>query len=142
MEQLLNLSIVEKPLLYAFYALSALAALGLLLRPVLLPGWVRRSRSPAAARKHNRQKPLGRRTWLISAGAAVAGGALAGAATWFICEVLLNIFGLPLDADTRAWVIFTSAGVGLVLPRMLFDDGSVTLSDDGALFFGPSRYTV
>ncbi|WP_211882306.1 alpha/beta hydrolase [Pseudarthrobacter albicanus] len=87
MEQLLNLSIVEKPLLYAFYALSALAALYL-----FMPG---------------------RRRRLITTLAAMAGGALTGALTLFICEALLNVFGLPLDADTRAWVIFAFAGVGL-----------------------------
>ena len=115
-EQLLNLNVVGKPLLYSFYALSALTALGLLLRPVLLPGWVRRSRSPAGtarAPKRRRPKPLGRRTWLITAGAAIAGGALAGGITLFVCEAVLNVFGLPLDADTRAWVIFAFAGAGL-----------------------------
>ena len=91
MEQFLNLNIVDKPLLYAVYALSALAALYLLMRSALLP----------------------RRTWLVMALAAVAGGALAGAVTLVVCEVALNVFGLPLDADTRAWVIFAFAGVGL-----------------------------
>jgi poly(3-hydroxybutyrate) depolymerase len=51
--------------------------------------------------------------WIIAASAAVAGGALAGALTLLICEVALNVFGLPLDADTRAWVIFAFAGTGL-----------------------------
>jgi poly(3-hydroxybutyrate) depolymerase len=30
-----------------------------------------------------------------------------------VCEVALNAFGLPLEADTRAWVIFAFAGIGL-----------------------------
>jgi poly(3-hydroxybutyrate) depolymerase len=115
-EQLLNLNIIEKPLLYSFYALSALAALCLLMRSVLLPGSMRRSRSPAGAAgapKHHRPKPLGRGTWLLTASAAVAGGALTGALTLFVCEAVLNVFGLPLDADTRAWVVFAFAGTGL-----------------------------
>ncbi|MET3922260.1 alpha/beta hydrolase-fold protein [Arthrobacter sp. UYEF20] len=102
MEQLFNLNIVEKSLLYALYALCAMAALYLLIRPVRLPRPMRRGTTEP-----------GPRTWIITATAAVAGGALTGAVTLFICEVMLNVFGLPLDADTRAWVIFAFSGVGL-----------------------------
>jgi hypothetical protein len=94
MQQLLNLSVIDSPLLYAFYALSVLAALFLVLRAGLRPrpGW---------------------RKWLATAAAAFVGGALAGAAVLFVSEVVLNVFGLPLDADTRIWVIGAFAGVGL-----------------------------
>lgn len=94
MDQFLNLNVMDKPVLFTFYALSGLAALYLLLRSPLVPGTPRRA-------------------GLLVAAAGLAGGALAGAATLFVCEVLLNVFGLPLDPDTRAWVIFAFAGLGL-----------------------------
>jgi poly(3-hydroxybutyrate) depolymerase len=115
-EQLLNLSVLDKPLLYTFYALSVLAALYLLLRPVLLPPRMRRSRPPAGAGrgpKHHGPRQPGRRRWLLTVIAGVAGGALAGALTLVICEAVLNVFGLPLEAGTRAWVIAGFAGTGL-----------------------------
>ncbi|WP_211881859.1 alpha/beta hydrolase [Pseudarthrobacter albicanus] len=107
MEQLFNLNIVDKSLLYAIYAVSALAALYLLVRPVLLPRPMRRGAAGP-----------GRRSWIITATAGVAGGALTGAAALFICEVVLNVFGLPLDADTRTWVIAAFAGVGLAVVNL------------------------
>lgn len=118
MEQFLSLSIVDEPLLHAFYAVALLTALALLIRRVVLPGSVLRSRFPARTRKNDRPKPLGRRTWLIVAGAGVCVGALAGAVTLVICEFLLNVFGLPLDADTRAWVIAAFAGTGLAVVNL------------------------
>ena len=94
MQQLLNLSVIDSPLLYSFYVLSLLTALFLVLRAGLRPqpGW---------------------RKWLATAAAAVAAGALAGAVVLFVSEAVLNVFGLPLDADTRIWVIGAFAGVGL-----------------------------
>lgn len=115
MEQLLNLSVIEKPLLYSFYALSALAALFLLLRTGLRPRPTGRTRPPAGGDSEPSTAPQrpGRRKWLLTAAVAVAGGALIGALTLFICEAVLNVFGLPLDADTRAWVVLAFAGLGL-----------------------------
>ncbi|WP_427130735.1 alpha/beta hydrolase [Pseudarthrobacter sp. S9] len=113
MEQLFNLNIVQKPLLYALYVLSGMAAAYLLMRPVLLSRSLRRS-GPAAGMSQGPQQP-GRRRWLFIAAAALAGGAVIGAVTLFVCEVLLNVFGIPLDADTRAWVVFAFAGIGLAV---------------------------
>ncbi len=49
----------------------------------------------------------------LTAAAAAAVGALTGAVVLFVSEVVLNVFGLPLDADTRVWVICAFAGLGL-----------------------------
>lgn len=94
MEQLLGFNVLDKQLLYAFYVLSALAALYLLVRPPLRP------RS------------------LLLALAALAAGAAAGALVLFIAEVVVNAFGIPLDADTRGWVIFAFAGTALALANL------------------------
>ncbi|MGY3381149.1 poly(3-hydroxybutyrate) depolymerase [Arthrobacter sp. TE12231] len=107
MEQLFNLNVIDTSLLYTVYALSALAALYLLVRPVLLPRQLRRGTTGP-----------GRRSWIITATAGVAGGALSGAVTLFVCEVVLNVFGLPLDAGTRTWVIVAFAGVGLAVVNL------------------------
>ncbi|MCB5294457.1 hypothetical protein BJQ90_03925 [Arthrobacter sp. SO3] len=88
------------------YALSALAAIYLLVRPVLLPGPIR----------YGTAGPR-RRLWIITA-KGVAGGAVAGAATLFSREVVLNVFGLPLEADTRTLVIVAFAGVGLAVVKL------------------------
>lgn len=90
--QLLDVNILQRPLLNTFDAASILAVLYLLVRPGL--------------------------SWLRTAGLAVAGGAAAGVATLYICEAWLNIFGLPLDTDTRAWAVAAFAGVALALANL------------------------
>ncbi|MFE5837368.1 alpha/beta hydrolase [Arthrobacter sp. NPDC056493] len=90
--QLLDLNILQRPLLHTFDAASILAVLYLLARPGL--------------------------SRLRTAGLAVAGGAAAGVITLLICEAWLNIFGLPLDTDTRAWVVAAFAGVALALANL------------------------
>ncbi|MGY3379575.1 S-formylglutathione hydrolase FrmB [Arthrobacter sp. TE12231] len=121
MEQLLNVSVINEPLLYSFYALSALAVLFLLLRAGLLPRRIGRPRPSAGEASdpasHASQLP-GRRRWLVTAAVAVAAGALTGALTLFVCERVLNVFGLPLDTDTRVWVIFAFAGLGLAVVNL------------------------
>lgn len=94
MQQLLGLNVVDQTLLYAFYGLSVLACLYLA---------VRRPPPPR---------------WLLVAFAGLAGGALAGAITLFISEAVVNVFGLPLESDTRAWVISAFAGVGLAVVNL------------------------
>ncbi|MFC9352351.1 alpha/beta hydrolase [Arthrobacter sp. NPDC057013] len=90
--QLLDLNILQRPLLNTFDAASLLAVLYLLARP----GFAR----------------------LRTAGLAFAGGAAAGVITLLICEAWLNIFGLPLDTDTRAWVVAAFGGVALALANL------------------------
>jgi poly(3-hydroxybutyrate) depolymerase len=116
MEQLLNLSVIASPLLYSVYALSALAALFLVLRAGLRPGPPIRV-GPLAGDDDGsppRASQLPRwRKWLVTAATAAAGGALTGAVVLFVSDVVLNVFGLPLDADTRVWVICAFGGLGL-----------------------------
>ncbi|PVZ54052.1 alpha/beta hydrolase [Arthrobacter sp. H-02-3] len=116
MEQLLNVSVIDEPLLYSFYAVSALAVLFLFLRAGLLPRRARRT-GPSAGEVSGPASAAsrlpGRRKWLVTAAVAAAAGALTGALTLFVCEVVLNVFGLPLDTDTRIWVIVAFAGLGL-----------------------------
>ncbi len=116
MQQLLSFNIVQKPLLYAFYALSVLAVLYLLIRPVLLPLLQRPSRPGIDLRR--RPGPVRGGIWLLTAAAALVGGAVLGAGTLFVCETLLNIFGIPLDPDTHVWVIAAFAGVALALVNL------------------------
>ena len=47
-----------------------------------------------------------------------AGGVAAGAITLYICEGWLNVFGLPLDTDTRVWVVAAFGGVALALANL------------------------
>lgn len=77
--QFLDLNILQRPLLDTFDAASILTVLYLL---------VRRGRQ-----------------WFRIAGLAAAGGVAAGAITLYICEGWLNVFGLPLDTDTRVWAV-------------------------------------
>lgn len=132
MQPLLDLNILQKPLLYAFDAASVLAFVYLLIRPA--PP-ARRQRAPASSAEGRRSIPLrsifrrsspqrpsprranpqGRRAWPLAAAAAVAGGSLAGVLTLYVCETWLNIFGLPLDPDTHAWVIALFGSVALAL---------------------------
>lgn len=132
MQPLLDLNILQKPLLYAFDAASVLAFVYLLIRPA--PP-ARRQRAPASSAEGRRSIPLRsifrrfspqrpsprranpqvRRAWPLAAAAAVAGGSLAGVLTLYVCETWLNIFGLPLDPDTHAWVIALFGSVALAL---------------------------
>jgi poly(3-hydroxybutyrate) depolymerase len=121
MEQLLSLNIVQEPLLYAFDTISLLAVLYLLIRSVPLPRRLRPSTAPApeaptSGRRHYR--PVERRTWIITVVGAAAVGALAGAVTLYISEFQLNVFGIPLDPDTRAWVIAVFSGVAVAVVNL------------------------
>ena len=115
MENLLGLNIVQKPLLYAFYAASLLAIGYLLLRPVL----VRRLSRDVLFRSVRQRASIASgpspRAWLFTSLIALAAGAGLGALTLFISESWLNVFGIPLDPDTHAWVIAAFAGIALAL---------------------------
>ena len=118
MQPLLNLNILQKPLLYAFDAASLLALAYLITGPLRLT----RAASPSAPAVQpgspGRLKSR-RRGQLLIPVAALAGGALAGAITLYVSEAWYNIFGLPLDPDTHAWVIATFAAVGAALANLV-----------------------
>jgi poly(3-hydroxybutyrate) depolymerase len=114
--QLLDLNILQRPVLYAFDAASVLAVLYLFARPGLRVAQPRVSESAAAGEPlPNRRTP---RSWLRTAGAAVACGSLVGGVTLSVCEGWLNVFGVPLDPDTRAWVIGVFGAVALALANL------------------------
>jgi S-formylglutathione hydrolase FrmB len=108
---LLNLNILQKPLLYAFGAASLLAVLYLIAGPLPL------SRRPQRVRGFDPSRSP-RRNRLFVPVVCLAGGALVGGITLFVSEAWFNIFGLPLDADTHAWVIAAFAAVGLALGNL------------------------
>ncbi|HEV7169044.1 MAG TPA: alpha/beta hydrolase-fold protein [Micrococcaceae bacterium] len=116
MEGLLSFNIVQDPLLYGMDAASLLAVLYLVLRPMLLPSRFRpgfalyaRPRPGAAGSIRDTSA----RAWLFTVLIAVAAGAATGVLMLWICESWLNVFGMPLDPDTRAWVIAAFAAVAL-----------------------------
>lgn len=120
MDYFLSFNVIQKPLLYTFDAVSILAMIYLLLRPVLLPRRFqarlgRTANGPASADKDCRHS---RRVWLWVALIALVAGASAGVLALVICESWLNVFGLPLDPDTRAWVIVVFAAVALALVNL------------------------
>ena len=119
MENLLSLNIVQKPLLITFDVISLLAIV-YLLRPTLLrPPFHADVASPRVDRgtSHVHGHPSLRR-WLTTALIALAAGAGAGILTLIICESWLNVFGLPLDPDTRLWVIAAFSAVALALVNL------------------------
>ncbi|QCO99564.1 esterase [Arthrobacter sp. 24S4-2] len=84
---ILALNIVDGPLLFTVYALSAVSGVLLLLR---------------------------RPRRLLSASVLTAAtGALVGTATLLVTEILMHAFGGPLGWHVRAWVIAFFAGLGL-----------------------------
>jgi hypothetical protein len=56
-----------------------------------------------------------RRRWMVGVSLSALGGAIAAIATIVICEVVLNLFGTPIELDTHTWVVvsFAAAGVGV-----------------------------
>ena len=116
MQGLLSFNIVQDPLLYGLDTASLLAVLYLALRPVLLPPRFRRGFALYAKRRPGTAGGFGGpspRPWLVTVLLALTGGASAGVLTLWICESWLNVFGMPLDPDTRAWVIAAFAAVAL-----------------------------
>ena len=87
MQPLLNLNILQKPLLYTFDAVSMLALLYLIAGPVRL--------APSAPLSPPVGRPAsGRYGPLLIRVALLAGGALVGAITLYVCEAWYNIFGV------------------------------------------------
>jgi len=120
MDYFLSFNIVQKPFLYAFDAASILALVYLFLRPMLLPQRFRSGLAHAAndqASFHRARRPS-RRSWLLTTLIALVAGASTGILALVICESWLNVFGIPLDPDTRAWVIMACAAVALALVNL------------------------
>lgn len=105
MGSLLSVNIVDGTLVIVLCAASLLALLYLVSR-----------REPA--RQADDGLPSGRirrRRWNRSLLLSVAGGAVAAVLTIVICELILNLFGSPLELDTHAWVVASFAAVGIAI---------------------------
>lgn len=56
-----------------------------------------------------------RRRWVAWLLIAAVAGALAGVGILLVCEVMLNLFGMPLELDTHTWVVACFAAIGLAV---------------------------
>lgn len=108
MGSILTLNIVDGTVVIVFSLLSALALGYLVVR--------RTNPRRVSVRRVLRQHPT--RRWLMTVFAGAGVGAVAAVAVLFVCEGVLNIFGLPLDPDTRAWVIGAFAAVGVAVVNL------------------------
>ncbi|MBC7518111.1 MAG: esterase [Microbacteriaceae bacterium] len=61
-----------------------------------------------------RNQPLLRR-WIGGLGLSALGGAIAAIVTIVICEVVLNLFGTPIELDTHVWVTAAFAAAGIAV---------------------------
>jgi poly(3-hydroxybutyrate) depolymerase len=108
MGSILTLNIVDGTVVIVFSLLSAVA-LGYLV--------VRRSTpDPESGRRVLRQHPTWR--WLLTVLAGAGVGAVVAVVILFLCEVVFNVFGLPLDPDTRAWAVAAFAAVGVAVVNL------------------------
>jgi enterochelin esterase-like enzyme len=108
MGSILTLNIVDGTVVVIFSLLSALALGYLVVRRTNL----RSASEPISMRKHPTRR------WLVTVLAGAGVGAVAAVAILFVCEGVLNVFGLPLDPDTHAWVIGAFAAVGVAVVNL------------------------
>ena len=52
---------------------------------------------------------------MVGLSLSALGGAIAAIATIVICEVVLNLFGTPIELDTRTWVVVSFAATGIAV---------------------------
>lgn len=104
----LSLNIIDGRVVQAFVVASGVAIGYLIFRRV--------SRSIPLGHRVPRAHPV--RRWAIIVTVAAASGAVLGVVVLILTEVVFNVFGLPLDADTRAWVIGTFAAVGVAVVNL------------------------
>lgn len=84
---ILGIAIIDGPLIWIVFALAAAAFLYLLARPPRI-------------------------RWVLTALIGLLAGALVAGATLLVVEAL-NLFGVPLTVQTKAWVVATFAAIGL-----------------------------
>jgi poly(3-hydroxybutyrate) depolymerase len=56
-----------------------------------------------------------RQRWMVGLSLSALGGAIAAIATIVISEVVLNLFGTPLELDTHTWVVVSFAAAGVAV---------------------------
>ncbi len=108
MGSILALNIADGTVVFVFSALSLAAIVYLVSRRV-------------PARRADDQMPSNRyqtRRWVVAVIAMAIAGALVAVVTIFVCEVVLDLFGVPLEWDTRAWVIGAFAAIGVAVVNM------------------------
>ncbi len=108
MQTLLSTNIVDGTMVVVFIVLSAVALLYLVSH-----------RIPARSASDGVQSHWIRlRRWVVIVAVSAAGGAVVAIVTIVVCEVMLNLFGIPLEWDTHAWVIGTFAAVGIAVANI------------------------
>jgi hypothetical protein len=127
---ILTLNIIDGRVLLAATVMSVAALVGLVVRrvsrsvPTAHRRWGRQRqenhRRYTARKTHGRHHlpahPL--RRWIVALVAGAAVGAIVAVVVLYVCEVTLNVFGLPLDPDTHAWVIASFAAVGVAVVNL------------------------
>ncbi len=72
------------------------------------------------ARSRRMTRVVSRRRWIITVAIAGLSGAFIAVVTLWLTESVFNVFGLPLDPDTRVWVVACFAAIAIAvvnLPR-------------------------
>ena len=59
-----------------------------------------------------------RRRWITVISFSALGGAAAAIVLIVVCEVFLNLFGVPLELDTHSWVVVSFAAVGVAVANI------------------------
>ncbi|TXN31886.1 alpha/beta hydrolase [Lacisediminihabitans profunda] len=105
MGSFLDTNIIDGPVVVSFVVASVLALGYLVFRRV--------SRAIPLGQRMPRAHPV--RRWAIIVAIGTASGAAVGIIVLVLTEVVFNVFGLPLDPDTRAWVVGAFAGIGVAV---------------------------
>jgi sterol desaturase/sphingolipid hydroxylase (fatty acid hydroxylase superfamily) len=63
------------------------------------------------ARSRRMTRVVSRRRWIITVAIAALSGAVIAVITLWLTESVFNVFGLPLDPDTRVWVVACFAAI-------------------------------
>jgi enterochelin esterase-like enzyme len=108
MGSILSLNIIDGRVILVFAVVSAVVLLYLIFRRV--------SRAVPLGHHVPRAHPVRRWASIVIIGAA--SGAALGVIVLVLTEVVFNVFGLPLDPDTRAWVIGAFAAVGIAVVNL------------------------
>lgn len=108
MGSILSLNIIDGRVLIAFAVVSAVALGYLIFRRV--------SRAIPLGHRAPRAHPV--RRWAIIVVIGAASGAAFAVMVLVLTEIVFNVFGLPLDSDTRAWAIGAFAAVGIAVVNL------------------------
>jgi enterochelin esterase-like enzyme len=108
MGSFLTLNIIDGNVVAAFAIASAVAAVYLVIRRV--------PREIPLGHRVPRAHPV--RRWASTVAIGAGSGAALGIVILVLTEAVFNVFGIPLDADTRAWVIGAFAGAGVAVVNL------------------------